>query len=554
LLNGKIGRYFTGMAHLIDTLREVFLKPNPINTYNDIPWNDIFINMSYVLMNINTVCFVHKKNNDVQLFLPSYITNKTHFLLPHFKNIIIFKKQSKYYPIYQINIDVFFKVKMITNKFFEYNSSIMNTIGKLIEIHFNENAKKQITNDVDLSVIMEFINDKSKYTIKKLFVDKTNKCYYANLFNTFKKKNIYIPIKSSYYIKKKSFDISYDMFSRMSHKTPISLLQIFMEDFNYWIATKSKDAGLLDNSLNTSMPLEKRVHPIYPYIIIDKWLVLSQFNKKISASSKVIGFTSSNVHYYFNQIDVSTATNIKPVKMIQLYYDPDVINKQIFMNMSYIADTRYNNIGQSIYNTNLYYLILLEFMSFFNKQRNNTLRNDIKQVLLGDFNKQFDTLMETISNMVNNDDYKKIKTQIYDYINTHHNKKTLICEIDDTFYDFDHKMIEQIKILPHNKIVIELEKISKQFISYGDIKKIKNLNFPNMFISCQSKTSQDYCKKNKFIISRKKLLPILDIIASDIVNPIKNKWLFSSIFSDNTISYFKFIRRPDEHINIHVVH
>ena len=41
-------------------------------------------------------------------------------------------------------------------------------------------------------------------------------------------------------------------------------------------------------------------------------------------------------------------------------------------------------------------------------------------------------------------------------------------------------------------------------------------------------------------------------MTSDILNPVKEKWLFSSVFSDNVISFFKFIRRPDENITIQI--
>ena len=96
---------------------------------------------------------------------------------------------------------------------------------------------------------------------------------------------------------------------------------------------------------------------------------------------------------------------------------------------------------------------------------------------------------------------------------------------------------------------------SKIFIKIGNIDSIKDFNFPNMFVSCQNKTKnkvEQYCNNNKLIINNHKFENILEILTSDILNPVKEKWIFSSVFGDNVISYFKFIKRPDENSTIHI--
>ena len=63
---------------------------------------------------------------------------------------------------------------------------------------------------------------------------------------------------------------------------------------------------------------------------------------------------------------------------------------------------------------------------------------------------------------------------------------------------------------------------------------------------------EQYCNNNKLIINNHKFENILEILTADILNPVKEKWIFSSVFGDNVISYFKFIKRPDENITIHI--
>ena len=64
LLDGDINKYFKNMNDFINTLRNIFLTPNPIDdsvNESGIPWNDIFINILYLFMNINIVFFQHNQ-------------------------------------------------------------------------------------------------------------------------------------------------------------------------------------------------------------------------------------------------------------------------------------------------------------------------------------------------------------------------------------------------------------------------------------------------------------------------------------------------------------
>jgi hypothetical protein len=111
----------------------------------------------------------------------------------------------------------------------------------------------------------------------------------------------------------------------------------------------------------------------------------------------------------------------------------DTINLQIFQKTKPIYDTRCNKIGKSLYNSNLYQIVLLEFMTFFNNQRNTTIRQKIKKKMAINANKDFDELMKEINEIISNcDDYIKIKNQIYEFINNHRDKNILFADIDDS--------------------------------------------------------------------------------------------------------------------------
>ena len=106
----------------------------------------------------------------------------------------------------------------------------------------------------------------------------------------------------------------------------------------------------------------------------------------------------------------------------------------------------------------------------------------------------------------------------------------------------------KLKELPHALLIKELESIFSKITIDAEPKF--DGEFPNMLMSCE--INHPYCKNRKLLIKKDKLRGILDIMAADILNPIKSKYIFSPIFVKNTIDYFKFIIRKDEHITISI--
>jgi hypothetical protein len=551
ILNGEISKYFLRLSDFISTMNDLFMSDNTIKQYdNTIPWNDIFISIAYLLLNINFTYFQHSQNSGINLILPNHIKNKDQFLSSNFTNLLVIQKNSSVFPIYLLNTEVFFKVKMFKQKIFKFDDSVMIIISRLLSIYFND-VKKYTTSVINLFVIQAFVSDTS-YTIKKIFVNKSNMCYYVHLING--KKNIFIPIELSHHITEKNVNITYEMFSRKTSKIDIHTLMHFTKDFNQWVAQKSEKAGMIKLDIDIKKPIKDRVQPIYPYMEIGSWLVLENITKKINKNSTVIGFVLNNIHYYTTNIKLSSALKIKKTTGVRVLYDPDIINKSIYAKEKIMTDFRGKCVGRSIYKSNLYQLLLLEFMHVFNNQRNTVLRKKLKQLLLKNYNKDFTLIVTVVSNIINYPaDYTKIKQQIYDFLNNHHSRNVLFKKIDDTFYDFDREMFNDIKQLPRDKLINKLQSIAEKFVVYGDINKIKDFEFPNMFIACQNNPKKKYCVKNKLVIDKKVLQKLLKILTDDILNPIKEKWIFSSIFSDNTINYFKFIKRPDENITITVI-
>jgi hypothetical protein len=153
-------------------------------------------------------------------------------------------------------------------------------------------------------------------------------------------------------------------------------------------------------------------------------------------------------------------------------------------------------------------------------------------------------------------DIDKIRFQYNDYMINHQSKKILLKHIDDTIYMFDTIKINSFKQMDKKTLMIELGKLSKRIVtivSDKDIDKVlKHIpEFNNMFSSCQN-TKEDliYCKQRKLIITKKNLIQLIEILASDILNPFKGNWIFNTVFTDNIIKFLKFIRRENETVFI----
>ena len=542
MLNGKISKYFINVGHFTTVLRDTFLSHHELTDEAlELPWNDIFVNVALLLFNINFIQFSHKKKDDIKLIIPSNITTKEQFLVPNLRHIIILKKRTNIFPIYLLNTEVFFKTKLFTKQIFNYDDPCIFIISTVVDTYLSTQAKKHNIYNATFDNIIKFIKG-TEYSITKIFVNNSNFCYYIQI-TTKAKKFIHVPIELVAYSDIYKLTLTYDVFLRSKNKTELHSLMQFMADYNKWANTLINTAlGIVDKK-------------IYQYINITNWLVLSSVYNQVKSSSNVIGFVCNNINYYINDISLENALKIKNVKIMQLFYDPDIINLQITQNTRITHDDRHKKIGRSIYNAYLYQIVLLEFITLFNTDRNGQLRDKLKKTILINITNIDKTLNEIYKLGFSDTDNNKIKNILYDY-NVSRIKNNLFSDINTTTFNFDMYKFEKLKTLEPKEIYNELEKMSHKFIKYGDINKIKNFEFPNIYTSCQSKNKKNmavYCNDKHLIIDKTKFHNILKILTSDILNPIKEKWLFNTIFSNSIISFFKFIRRPDETIKIEIV-
>jgi hypothetical protein len=283
---------------------------------------------------------------------------------------------------------------------------------------------------------------------------------------------------------------------------------------------------------------------MYPHIYLKNML---------EYDGKIIGFIANGLYFYCKNADKE---NVK-YPVVKLLYNPVEINTMISDIRSGKLSLEYDEelnqkLQYCLYNYYLYSILILQFISYFNKQKNTELRKKlIKTIEATDFSKDTTDIKKILGSIADNEDLIKIKKFIYNYITISHNKVELIKDIQESYFNFDRIQLEELKNLPYTQAKKRLMDISKNIIKFGNVDAKKGFKIPNILVSCAEKhESVDYCDSDKFIMTREKHEELISILAYDITNSLKWKWLFNSIFIEKIIDYFLFRQRPNEKITI----
>jgi hypothetical protein len=576
MLNGSILKDFYDYKDFLDIMSRIFVtKTLTDQDWIELNWTDIFIDILFYYFNLVVIEFNDKrsradherivaesgkkKKNEIASnieevmpgdFIELQITNKLDVILSHiditgeqYKYIIIVTKKKVVNPIYVVNPVVYFKSKLISKKIFSRADGAIAIMEKLL-LHTKQKNKTSInkgklniyTYYSTLEAIDEFLKSSSGYTMSTYYVNSHNKCYYIGLKS--KIGMVYLPVLITDWSPRNGVQVIYEPYvyrGKMSIKT----LNIFLTQYNKWIVSindADSDVG----------------------IRINKWIS--------GPSGQVIGFMYGALNYYFNDISESIALGIKKAPIWNMKYDINDINKQLYNKTPIKTDALVMQISNSFYENHIYQILLLEFTTMLIKEKNTKIRTDIKKVIMG-YGKDkltdiFDNIMKILdkhysesSSKESQDIWKELKIQDYNQIietvntsiTTFMDKNEIYQIMDQSIYNFDKIAINQFKTMSHDQIKKTLLQMAKKITQPGTLPKVSEV--PNILMSCAFGNAF-YCKNKKLIVPEKRLNSLLDILAADIQNPMKEKWLFTPIFTDNIINFLKFEMRPLESITI----
>jgi len=551
LLDGEISLYFNSYDELCNSILEIksaklihnnirhnnirhnnirHSSHNNINHNNirhsnnhnhNLPWNDIFISISYYLYGINTIIFKDNNKENIDLIIKKNTTSLDLIFPMSHKNLIVVIKEKKYYPICLVNIEIYKRTSEIKNLLFLNDSGIISIIKSIVKKQFE--IKFQVKEFIDIDIIDEFLKYNFNGIIKKYYINKSNLCY--GLLINYMNKDLYLPIEETQYIMNE-IEIKTDF--KSIYEFDFMNLYKFIENYNKWV--------------------NKFYNGIYPNIIPEKWISVYKTNK-------IIGFISKNMNYYFNEIDSNKILKILYLPISLLLYHPNYINNLLIDNLSnQNSNLKIENkemtkeLNKSLYDYYIYQLIYLGFTEYFNNNKNIDIRRKMYKIITkSNLNKNTDELREIINNIEDNEDKIKLKNLTNQFIIIN-DKKLFIDILENTRFNFDKKELDELKDKSLSQIKLTLLKIANTFTVNAKL----NYNTPmnNFITTCNNKKENLYCYNKKIIIDKKHLDNIIDIISNDIQNPLKWKWIFNPIFIDGVVNFLQFIKRPHETIYI----
>lgn len=224
-----------------------------------------------------------------------------------------------------------------------------------------------------------------------------------------------------------------------------------------------------------------------------------------------------------------------------------------------------------LYKHNLYRLFMAEFASILQDERNDKIRNKLKELFkrtkfnsagsLIRFRKDINVILKDFPNDIST--IRRIISNAYSRVGLINLYKSLINTFNVTSFDFDRITLNYLRQLgDKEKIEKELSHIMKAQVELEN-KKVEDLiqytsdindnsmsDILNMYVACSlpSKINRPHCIRERLRMPSNRFKPYISVLASDILNPLKNTTL--GIMTSGVIDDMKFISRPGEHIII----
>ena len=467
-----------------------------------------------------------EQDSDETFILNSYISNfisgnNSHDITQYTIKptyVILNKLHNTYNPICIISPDNYFYNGYIFKKHLDSSDPAIRIIFDII---MKNNDKSNVySQSIDLTLIKQFTKS-AKDTIILKYISNYNLCYGVLIDSSIGK--YYIPI---------NFTHNIDDGIKISLNIPST------NEFN--------KMNLKFSTLWT------KIHQINNYLVKHKINNYKQINTKLISMITNDGdstneFFNENQVFKFGIQDDKFDSVYKQSKKIEMKYSLDDVNLQIKNNTPPAIDNVTTKLNKAYYHNLKYQLFYNEFLLYLQKEKNNKIRNKIMEPL---------TTRNTLSTKHIFHQLKIILTDFpEDYIILHQlfnnyyktDKHTLIDIISNTSFTFDNITLKKLHELDKNQIIKELKSIVPHFTIIG---KISDDPFPNIYLPCNV-TNNIYCNHKKLIIEDNNILnQLIDLLASDIINPIKFKYMMNHFNNDNIIEYFHFNQPNDTNIII----
>jgi hypothetical protein len=510
LLNGTLTQWFPTEMSYKKTMHSVFLDKEMFTKISFTQFEELFIEIANDYFNLSVLKIVDNDGIKLNAGVRKIIASGG---LGNY--IVLLERDNEVYPIVAANALQHYKTGTVGEKRFKASDPLITAITNSSELSMGKIG-------MNFPLVMSFVQKKKQYSLKQCIMNNHGNCYAVVLGTS--SSTVYVPIEESkVYIDLSSIKASFS-FEVYEPKCKLETSLQFIEDYN------SFDNVIAVNGF-------------------------SKFNDKyVSLQVFVMG---KQLNYYFSPVAILPKKyNTYPT--YELLYDPLALNKLLLKRGSNAASEN-KAIGYARYRSKLYRLIIIEFIAYLNLQGNQAIRLKIRALASGFKNtdiKYSDIVNgiksifdEEFGDMAQNyiEDMVEISKQISMYYIQQNNIDRLSAVMDKSHYKFDQVRLLNLRKLSHGELKSELKNIFDGISTDGDLSKSKE-QFPNLYYSCSTVPSM-YCKDGKLVVKKAELESLLDILASDLLNPLKEKFFTASNML-NILTYFNFKSSIGEEIII----
>jgi hypothetical protein len=488
----------------------------------------------------------------------------------------LFNSNYVYYPIFVFVPQLFFKNRRVEKKVYTHKDEIIQLLRKVLLEVVSKNSTT-ILSAINLFTVQRYVSKSTvSAVIEKYYMNNRNTCYAVGIsFQSHKGRKYTIwPIQFSRNADKKLQ--SFSNYNRTDITASFMDTKVLYDDYNKFVVQISEEEGayqVAPEESEYSSPWnqrEKTILPVVPLIKVEKFLAYED---------KIIGFVSKGLYHYFKPTSIKPADYVEllagamknhsilvegfkklPTRysIFYLLYDPDEINANL-NKKSEKEDL--SKINKALYKRYIYNIFVSEFISSLDSERDNKMRDNLYKEIeytnfkkISELEKFYSNLQEMLKGFPN--DLHRIKQYINQIIEDDFSKRKVLSDIQADIFEFDRKTLRHLEQLSHDKdqknLEIELAKHTSGFIQLesGHSKEIASKIFPNVFVPCIFGAENPYCNKKKLVVIKHDYKILLELMVSDLLNPLKREYLFSSIILNNTKDNFRFTRKKGEEIYI----
>lgn len=526
--NGEANKFETS-NDLINALKETYILGEHFTAFTqDIDPIPILIDLVYIRFGVCIAQIIDTKSINASnqqdfilktnMYINSQVLSQSH---KQFECGIVFKTINGYYPFAIINKRMYSKYPELTRRVFkmEYEVSgdikpVQDSIAETISDIIKSNEKKIL----NLTAVKNFINSESKkYQLVTKLIGLEDLCYGVVIQFTKSKIQTYIPVSySSHYVD--GVPSIYGV--RDPPAISRSELMILISDLNKY---------LKNNGFNEIIPAANLIR-----------------------DDKIIGFSFDNLCYYHKPEVFNKGDSSRKQQNINILhpYDTANIDRTIFKyrGKSQSLDSNIESLAlNELYDDYLYKLLLLEFASIIQNERNETLRKElILNIKKTDFKnsaslkKLSEFIIKRLEKFPN--DQRTIKLAITD------REEETVNFIHNNVFEFDSLIIQQLReeAKTPQDVIKGLDKLLRDKVYHPSKTENPSKQINNIYTSCN--TPQEFCHGKKLIINQEKYNSFLEIMAQDVTNQLKNPSLF--LIASGVQEQLKFIKQNDERILI----